>query len=64
MVGLRYSIVAETYEKIGATTKRLQMTKNLVELIMVTPRELIGKVAYLTQGKLYPDFMGIEMGVA
>jgi len=61
---LRYSLVAETYEKIGATTKRLQMTKNLVELIMVTPRELIGKVAYLTQGKLYPDFMGIEMGVA
>jgi DNA ligase-1 len=64
VVGLRYSVVADTYEKIGATTKRLQMTKNLVELIKETPKELIGKVAYLTQGKLYPDFMGIEMGVA
>lgn len=29
-----------------------------------TPRSIIDKVVYLTQGKLYPDFLGIELGVA
>jgi len=61
---LRYSIIADAYEKIEATTKRLEMTDLLVDLLRNTPKELIDKVAYLTQGKLYPDFMGIEIGVA
>jgi DNA ligase-1 len=64
VVELRYSAIADTYEKIEATSKRLAMTDLLVELIKATPKKLVGKVAYLTQGKLYPDFMGIEMGVA
>ncbi|MCD6593249.1 ATP-dependent DNA ligase, partial [Candidatus Bathyarchaeota archaeon] len=28
------------------------------------PKDLIDKVVYLTQGKIYPDFMGIEIGMA
>ncbi len=59
-----YAIIAESYEKIEATTKRLEMTDYLVELLKKTPKQVIAKVVYLTQGKLYPDFMGIEMGVA
>jgi len=59
-----YSVIADSYEKIEATTKRLEMTDFLVELLKKTPKEVISKVVYLTQGKLYPDFMGIEMGVA
>ncbi len=59
-----YSIIADAYEKIEATTKRLEMTDLLVELLKKTPKEIIAKVVYLTQGKLYPDFMGVEMGVA
>ncbi|MCD6241618.1 ATP-dependent DNA ligase [Candidatus Bathyarchaeota archaeon] len=61
---LRYSVIADAYEKIEATTKRLEMTDYLVKLLKDTPKELIDKVVYLTQGKLYPDFMGIEIGVA
>jgi len=61
---LKYSLIADAYEKIEATTKRLEMTDYLVELLKKTPKELIDKVVYLTQGKLYPDFMGIEIGVA
>jgi DNA ligase-1 len=61
---LRYSSIAEAYEKIEATTKRLEMTDYLVEILKETPTELIDKVVYLTQGKLYPDFVGIEIGVA
>ena len=59
-----YSRIAEAYEKIEATTKRLEMTDYLVEILKETPTSLIDKVVYLTQGKLYPDFVGIEIGIA
>jgi len=61
---LRYSVIADAYEKIEATSKRLEMTDLLVDLLRNTPKELIGRVAYLTQGRLHPDFLGIEIGVA
>lgn len=61
---MKYRDIAEAYEKIEATSKRLEMTDLLVDLLKKTPRDIIGKVAYLTQGKLYPDFVGIEIGVA
>jgi DNA ligase-1 len=59
-----YAVIADSYEKIEATTKRLEMTEYLVDLLKKTPKEAIPRVVYLTQGKLYPDFVGIEMGVA
>jgi len=59
-----YDIIADAYEKIEATSKRLEMTDLLVELLKKTPLNVISKVVYLTQGKLYPDFLGVEMGVA
>ena len=40
------------------------MTSLLVELIKKTPGDEIRRVVYLLQGKLYPDFEGIELGVA
>jgi len=61
---LQYALIADAYEKIEATTKRLEMTDLLVSLLASTPKELIDKVAYLTQGRIYPDFVGIEIGVA
>jgi len=57
-------VIADAYEKIEATTKRLEMTDLLVSLLTNTPKELIDKVVYLTQGRIYPDFVGIEIGVA
>ena len=59
-----YAEIAEAYEKIEATTKRLEMTDLLVDLLKKTPEDVIDKVVYLTQGKLYPDFYGLETGVA
>ncbi|NPA75090.1 MAG: ATP-dependent DNA ligase [Euryarchaeota archaeon] len=59
-----YSVVAETYEKIENTSKRLEMTDHLVALLKSTPPDIIDKVIYLTQGKLYPDYVGIELGLA
>jgi DNA ligase-1 len=61
---LRYGVIAEAYEKIESTTKRLEMTDLLVDLLKNTPKEVIDKVVYLTQGKLYPDFVGVETGIA
>jgi len=59
-----YNEIAEIYEKIEATTKRLEMTDLFVNLLKKTPKEVIDKVVYLTQGKLYPDYYGIELGLA
>jgi DNA ligase-1 len=61
---LRYAVITEAYEKIEATTKRLEMTDLLVNLLKNTPKEIINKVVYLTQGKVYPDFVNLEIGVA
>jgi len=59
-----YRRLAEAFYKIESTTKRTAMTGYLSELVHETPPDLIGKVVYLIQGKLYPDFMGIEIGMA
>lgn len=60
-----YAVIADAYEKIEATTKRLEMTDLLVNLLKdPETKPVIDKVVYLTQGKLYPDFEGVEMGVA
>ena len=61
---MKYAEIAEAYEKIEATTKRLEMTDLLVNLLKKTPKEIIDKVVYLTQGKIYPDFVNLEIGVA
>ena len=61
---MRYNVVADAYEKIESTTKRLEMTELLVNLLKNTPKEVISKIVYLTQGRVYPDFVDIEIGVA
>ncbi|MCW3131598.1 MAG: ATP-dependent DNA ligase [Candidatus Methanospirare jalkutatii] len=61
---MRYSELVEVCEEIEATTKRLEMTDLLVKLFKKTPAELIDKVIYLIQGKIYPDFVGIKLGIA
>ncbi|MEM2905878.1 MAG: ATP-dependent DNA ligase [Candidatus Bathyarchaeia archaeon] len=59
-----FKTVADIFEKIEGTTKRLEMTDLLVELIKATPSDVIDRVAYLTTGTVYPAFMGVELGVA
>jgi len=61
---VNYAVIADAYEKIEATTKRLEMTDLLVDLLKNTPRDVIAKVVYLTQGKIHPDFVDLEIGVA
>ena len=61
---MEFAILAETFKKMEDTSKRLELTKLLVDLFEKTPHELISKIVYLIQGKLRPDFEGIELGVA
>ncbi len=61
---MRYEQLAEVFEGIEATSKRLEMTDLLVKLLKETPKDLVDKVVYLTQGKLYPDYVGVELGMA
>ena len=64
MLGLKFLELVTVFEKIDATSKRLEMTSLLVDLIKKTPEDEIPKVVYLLQGKLYPDYEGVELGVA
>jgi DNA ligase-1 len=61
---MKFSIIVETFEKMENTTKRLELTQHLVDLFKKTPSDLISKVVYLIQGKLRPDFEGVELGIA
>lgn len=61
---MRFSEIADTFEKMSSTTKRLELTQHLVELFQKTPPEIISKIVYLIQGKLRPDFEGVELGLA
>jgi DNA ligase-1 len=61
---VEFSLISETFEKMESTTKRLELTQYLVDLFKITSKENISKVVYLIQGKLRPDFEGIELGIA
>ncbi len=61
---MKFSVLADTFERMEKTKKRLALTDFLVDLFKNTPNELVAKVVYLIQGKLRPDFDGIEIGVA
>ncbi len=61
---MKFSELADVFEKVEATTKRLEMTSLLVDLIKDTPEDEVSKVVYLLQGKLYPDYKGVELGLA
>ena len=61
---MNYSLIVDIYEEISSTTKRLEITDHLERLFRNTPSEIIDKVVYLTQEKLYPDYLGVEVGIA
>ena len=61
---MRYLDLVEVYEEIGKTTKRLEITDTLVNFLKKCPSELIDKVVYLTQGRIYPEFVPLELGMA
>ena len=61
---MKFSILSDSLEKMELTSKRLELTDILVELLKKTPIETMSKIIYLIQGKLRPNFEGVEIGIA
>ena len=61
---MKFAEIAEFFDRMEITTKRLELTEILVELLKNTPVEVVSKIVYLLQGKLRPNFEGVELGIA
>jgi len=61
---MKFSIISDAFQKMEATSKRIELTDILVELLKEIPGDVISKAVYLIQGKLRPNFEGIELGIA
>ncbi|MEM3372556.1 MAG: ATP-dependent DNA ligase [Candidatus Korarchaeum sp.] len=55
--------VARAYERIEATTGRLEMIDLLKDLFLKTPPELLDRIVYLTLGSIASPFEGVELGM-
>ncbi|HME18735.1 MAG TPA: ATP-dependent DNA ligase [Nitrososphaerales archaeon] len=61
---MEYSVVADYYGRLEALSGRNEMTEVLAELLSKTPLAELAMLAYMTQGKLRPDYEGVEVGIA
>jgi len=56
--------MAESLSKLERTTKRLELTTLLSTLFKSVGADELPYVVYLIQGKIYPDYRGVELGIA
>lgn len=61
---MEYARLVDYYLRLEETASRLEMTDILVDLIESVPKELLARIMYLTLGKLGPDYLGLEFGIA
>jgi len=61
---MEFLIIAEIFERMENTTKRIELTNILVELFKKIPKKIIPNAVYLLQGIIRPNFEGVELGVA
>ena len=59
-----FSQLAEVFEKLGATTKRLEMFEILSEFFKKISPEEADKIVYLCEEQILPPFKGLEIGMA
>jgi DNA ligase-1 len=61
---VEFKIIAEYFDRLEKITSRIQLTSLLADLFRKTDKNVIDKVVYIIQGKLFPDFLGYpELGV-
>ncbi len=61
---MEYLALAQAYRKIEGTSKRLEIIEYLADIFRESSPSLVGKIAFMLQGKIAPDFEGMEFGVA
>jgi len=61
---MKFSNLAEYYEKLEATSKRLELIDILSKLFKESKSGEIGNICYLIQGRVAPFFEPVEIGMA
>ena len=61
---MKYISLVEVYQRLDSTTKRLEKTYFISELLRKTPLEDLPKITLLLQGKIFPPWDERKIGVA
>jgi DNA ligase-1 len=61
---MRFGHLATVFERLEATSKRLEMFEILAELFRETAPDEIAPIIYMSQGCLLPAFQGLEIGMS
>jgi DNA ligase-1 len=61
---MKFSKLADYFEQLEATSKRLEMFEILSSLFKEADKEEVDKIVYLCEEQLLPPFRGLEMGMA
>ena len=61
---MKYSLLAEVYEKLENTSGKLEKTHIIASLLKETSKELLSKVVLLLNGSVFPSWSEEELGVA
>ena len=59
-----YSELADVFDRLESTGSRLEMTAILADFLRTADRAELRRIVYLAQGKLHPDFIAKELGMA
>ncbi len=59
-----YATLVESYEKISKTTKRLEKTAIIAELLRETKKDEIDKITLFLNGRIFPEWSEEKIGVA
>ncbi|MBU0958077.1 MAG: ATP-dependent DNA ligase [Nanoarchaeota archaeon] len=61
---MKYSQLAELYEKLSSTTKSLEKTDILAKFLNKLKKEQDKSIIYLLKGKIFPDYDESEIGIS
>ncbi len=61
---MEYKTLAEFYERLEKTTKRLEKTFIIAELLLKTPDKELSDVVYLLQGRVFPAWDERRIGMS
>ena len=61
---MKYSLLADYYERLESTSLKLKKTAILAELFRKVSSEDLERVVLLVQGRVYPKYTQLELGIA
>ncbi|MBK5191048.1 MAG: hypothetical protein JJE19_06100, partial [Methanosarcinales archaeon] len=53
--------LTEVYEKVRATSSKLEKISLVADLLQKTPSETLPLVCYMLRGKIFPDYSAQEL---